>query len=135
LQNDNRVSRGKDRQRITRRRAIRNVAADRAARLDLHATHEPRRLDEHREPLMHDRRANEVRIRSQCTKHERITVRTDRPQLAQIPDVHVALRRRLPELELNIHIRTACKRHEVIGPLQLEGFFQRARPYDLERCD
>ena len=72
---DHRVGREQDRQRVARGRGVGDVAADRAAVLDLCRADRRRRLDERRQVLAAQRRAADLRVRRPGAEHEPVRTR------------------------------------------------------------
>ena len=76
-EHERRVGRQQDRQRVAGRRGVGDVAAERAAVLDLGRADRRGRLDQHGEMLATHRRAPDVRVRRQRAEAERVAVERD----------------------------------------------------------
>ena len=92
-QHERRVGGEQDRQRVTGRRGVGDVAAERPAVLDLGRTDRRGRLDQHGEMLATERRAPDLRVGRQGAEADRVALDRDPAQLVEPPQVEDRVRR------------------------------------------
>ena len=114
LQHDHRVGGSEHRQAVARRRGIRDVAAERAAILDLHAADLTRGGREHRQARAHERRSDEIGVRRERADEEDVAARLDGPQRVEPPQVHEP--RILQRAEVEGHVDPRSPPSARLGP-------------------
>ena len=112
LQDDRGVGGRQHGKRIAGRRRIRDVAADRAAILDLHAAHLACGRDEHRQPAADERRPDDVGVGGERADRQHVSADANRPQLGERPQVHEPRGRQRAEVQRDVQVGTAGHRHQ-----------------------
>ena len=131
-QHERRIGGEQDRQRVTGRRGVGDVAAERPAVLDLGRADRRGRLDQHGEMLAAERRAPDLRVRRQGAEGDRVAVDRDPAQLIEPPQVEDRVRR-LARAHRSARPSGRCRRRSAgPGPSASDrvGLGQRARAGD-----
>ena len=101
-----------DGQRVAGRRGVGDVAAQRAAVLDLRAADPPRGLGQDRQPAAHERRRDQLRVRGQGADHERLAAQTDPAEGSQALQIEEPRLAHGPEVQADVEIGAPGERHE-----------------------
>ena len=136
MQHHHRIRGGEDRQGVAGRRRVRDVAANRAAILDLNAADFARGRHQHRQLDADERGSDHVRERRERANRQRLAPRLDRPQRVEAPQIQEALVLQRPEVEGDIEIGTARERRQrTLVAEHVEGVAQRAGLKERARGD
>ena len=106
------IERGKDRQRISRRRPVRDVPADRAPVLDLDPADLQRRRGKHRNTGPHRARPRDAGEGRERADREHIATKGDASQRSQAPQVEETGSRQRPVVECHEQVGGAGQWNE-----------------------